>query len=146
MQQVFSKIISITLLLTFFQLFPACHKSNDDNNMPGGGTAPASGKWKVAYFWDKKDETSHFANYAFDFASNGTLTVTMSNQTFTGTWSSGYDDSKNKFLINLSSNVSADFSELSEDWQIIEMNDNFMHFEHTSGGNGDTEILKFDKI
>ena len=36
--------------------------------------------------------------------------------------------------------------ELEEDWRIIELQDDFMHFEHTSGGNGDTDVLKFTKI
>ena len=143
MKRTFSKMFGIAMLFACSQCFLACHKSNDDT--PNPVNTPASGKWKVAYFWDKKDETSHFANYTFNFASNGTITATNSQQTYTGTWTMGFDDSKNKFLINFTGNAPDDFTELNEDWLIVEMTDKSMHFEHTSGGNGDTDILKFTK-
>ncbi len=146
MKYKFSQVLGIAFLFGFSSLFPACKHGSDDNTTPGGGTVPASGKWKISYFFDKKDETSNYQNYSFDFVANGNLTATNGGQTYSGTWSSGYDDSKNKFLINFDSGAPSNLLELNEDWLIIEMKDDSMHFEHTSGGNGDTDVLKFVKI
>lgn len=130
-----------TVLLCLF--FTACKKSDD--TLPGGSVVPAQGVWKVTYFYDKGDETADFSGYTFNFANNGTVTATQGSQTWTGTWSSGYDDSKNKFLIDFISGSPSPLSELEEDWLIVKMDDQLMHFEHTSGGNGDTDVLKFEK-
>ena len=76
---------------------------------------------------------------------SGALTATNGGQSWTGTWSSGYDDSKNKFLINFDGARPIALSELQEDWLILKMEDKLMHFEHTSGGNGDTDVVKFER-
>ncbi len=126
-------------------IFVSCTKSNDDPQ-PNKPKTPATGLWKVSYFFDKQEGTNDFANYTFDFSSNGVLTVKNGNQTWLGTWVTGSDDSKNKFVIAFSGSVSSALSELAEDWLIISMTDNAMHFEHMSGGNGSTSTLKFTKI
>ena len=100
----------------------------------------------MSYFFDKKDETSNYLSYSFDFGANGSLSATNGDQTWSGTWLTGYDDSANKFLIDFTGTVPSALSELEEDWRIISIEDNSMHFEHTSGGNGDTDVLKFTKI
>ena len=38
-----------------------------------------------------------------------------------------------------------DFSELSEDWNIISYSENIIELIHESGGNGDTDLLTFEK-
>jgi hypothetical protein len=141
------RIFGLCLFIAFSGLFTACHQSSDDNSInPTNFTTPATGKWKVSYFWDKKDETSHFSSYTFDFSSNGNLTITNGSQTFTGNCGPDNDDSKSKFIFTFNGSVPSELSDLAEDWLIIEMQDDFMHFEHTSGGNGDTDVLKFEKI
>ena len=139
-----TKSIFFTALFAAATLF-ACKKS-DDLSSPGGGPAPAAGQWKVTYFFDKKDETSNYGAYVFEFGSDGSMSAGNGSQSWSGSWSSGFDDSANKFLINFSGTVPSALAELEEDWRIITMNDTFMHFEHTSGGNGDTDILKFTKL
>lgn len=123
--------------------FTSC--DDNSNSSSNNNNTPASGKWKITYFFDKKDETSNFSGYVFDFNSNGSLTATSGSQTWSGTWSTGIDDSKDKFLISFSVAVPSSLSDLQEDWVIIQMDDNLMHLEHTSGGNGDTDIVKFEK-
>ncbi len=125
--------------------FVSCTKSNDDPQ-PNNPQTPASGLWKVSYFFDKQEATTDYTNYTFDFTANGILIVKNGNQTWLGTWTTGSDDSKNKFVIAFSGNVPSALSELAEDWLIISMTDTAMHFEHTSGGNGGTDVLKFTKI
>lgn len=138
-----------TQLFFAFTLFLAASflTSCDDNsnsNNPNGVT-PSAGNWKVVYYLSKQDETSNYAGYVFDFSSNGSLTATKNGQTYSGTWSTGFDDSKDKFLMTFSGGAPSALLELQEDWLIIKMNDTVMQFEHTSGGNGNTEVLHFEK-
>lgn len=116
----------------------------DDNSQPSG-PAPAAGTWKVSYFFDKSDETSYYTGYTFEFSGNGQLTANNGSQVYPGTWSTGFDDSKNKFLINFTGTHPSVLEELEEDWLIVEQTSDFMHFKHTSGGNGDTDVLQFSK-
>jgi hypothetical protein len=129
------------LLLLSALTFGACHP--DDNNAPLN--TPASGQWKVSFFFDKQEETGYYNGYVFEFGSNGSLNISRSGQNWTGTWATGIDDSKNKLEITVNGSHPSELEELEEDWLIIEMTDSFMHFEHLSGGNGDTEVLKFVK-
>lgn len=143
-------IKGLPVLLAFFSLalFSACHSSDDNsnNNNNGSNTTPSVGQWKVSYFFDKQDETNNYTNYTFEFGANGSMSATNGNQTWNGTWLTGFDDSANKFMIDFSGTLPSALSDLEEDWKIIQISDNFMHFEHTSGGNGDTDVLKFTKI
>lgn len=129
-------------LLLGFLFFAACGK---DNSTPGGSNAPAAGTWKITYFFDKQDETSNYAGYTFEFNTDGSLTAQNGSQVWNGTWSTNCDDSANKFCIFFNSSVPSALGELEEDWRIIKMESAFMHFEHTSGGNGDTDIVHFTK-
>lgn len=139
------KSLLAILPMSLFFLF-AC-TSSDDNSSGGGNTVtPSAGQWKVSYFFDKKDETNNYSSYSFEFGANGSLSATSGGQTWSGTWLTGFDDSANKFLIDFTGTVPSALSELEEDWRIISIEDNSMHFEHTSGGNGDTDVLKFTKI
>ncbi len=132
------------LLCSFFALTSCDDNSSGNNN--NNTVTPAAGTWKVSYFFDKQDETSYYTNYSFEFGANGSLSASNGGQSWSGTWATGFDDSANKFLIDFSGAVPSALSELEEDWRIIKVDDNFMHFEHTSGGNGDTDVLKFTKI
>lgn len=141
-----AKIAFAAFSLLLLAAFVSCQKS-DDNSSSGGNTnvTPATGQWKVTYFFDKKDETGNYTGYTFEFGANGGLTASNGSQTWTGTWQTGIDDSADKFLIDFTGVVPSALSDLEEDWRIISIEDNFMHFEHTSGGNGDTDVLKFTK-
>lgn len=136
---------SIALLLFAFFSLTACDDNSNGNNSGNNNFTPAAGTWKVTYFFDKQDETSYYTNYTFEFGANGSLSASNGSQTYNGTWATGIDDSTDKFLIDFSGTVPSVLSELEEDWRVIKIEDNFMHFEHTSGGNGDTDILKFSK-
>lgn len=140
------RIASAAFILLMSALFASC--STNDDNSPGGNnnTTPAAGQWKVSYFYDKNDETANYAAYTFEFGADGSLKAYNGSQTWTGTWQTGIDDSADKFLIDFTGVVPSALADLEEDWHIVTMADNFMHFEHTSGGNGDTDVLKFTRI
>ncbi len=133
----------LPLLLLSFVAFTACDDNSSNNN--NNTATPSAGTWKVTYFFDKQDETSNYSSYTFEFGANGSLSATNGSQTYSGTWATGFDDSKDKFLIDFSSVVPSSLAELEEDWRIIKIEANAMHFEHASGGNGDTDVLKFGK-
>ncbi len=137
------KFLPILLLSAF--AFTACDDNSSSNNNSNNNVTPAAGVWKVNFFFDKQDETSNYSNYTFEFGANGSMSASNGNQTYSGTWATGFDDSTDKFLIDFSGTVPSALAELEEDWRIIKIESNFMHFEHTSGGNGDTDILKFVK-
>ncbi len=145
------KYLKNTVALTTFALllsmsFSACGLIDDDSPItPGGGDPPSAGQWKVSYFFDKQEETGNYNGYTFEFGPNGELTATQGTQVWTGTWSTGFDDSKDKFLMDFAGAHPSALEELEEDWLIIEQTDSFMHFEHTSGGNGDTDVAQFTK-
>lgn len=135
----------LTALPIFLLLFSSCQNSDDDSS--GGNDVNISpGQWRVSYFFDKKDETSDYAGYTFNFGSDGSLSATNGGQTWSGDWQTGFDDSTEKFLIDFDGAVPSALSELEEDWRIVKIEDNFMHFEHTSGGNGDTDVLQLTKL
>lgn len=138
--KVLQKVIPLALFVSVS--LAACKKDGSSST----GFTPSAGSWKVIYFFDKQDETSNYVVYSFEFEANGKLSATNGSQTWNGTWLSGYDDSTDKFLIDFSGSVPSALSELEEDWRIIKVEEKFMHFEHTSGGNGDTDVLKFNKI
>ena len=133
------------LLFSAVLFTAACGKSKDDNTVPGGSNPPASGVWKISYLFSKSDKTDNYSGYTFEFNTDGSLTAVNGGQSWAGTWSTNYDDSANKFCIFFSASVPSALSELEEDWLIIEKNDSFMHFEHTSGGNGNTDVVHFTK-
>ncbi len=136
---------AIALICLFSGFLTSCnHNSNDDNPAPGGNP-PASGAWHVTYFFDKQDETGNYNGFTFEFGNSGSITATKGGQTWSGSWSTGFDDSHNKFLIDFTGNPPSALLDLEEDWLIIEQTDDFMHFEHTSGGNGDTDVLKMTR-
>ncbi len=134
----------LALLLLSVAALTACNNDDKSNNNPNIFT-PSAGNWKVSYFFDKQDDTSNYTNYTFEFGANGSLSASNGNQSWTGTWTTGIDDSADKFVVDFSGTLPSALSDLEEDWRIIKIEDNFMHFEHTSGGNGDTDVLKFSK-
>ena len=142
--QKIQNFFALVLFLSTAILTSCNHDSNSNSNNPG--STPSSGSWKVVYFFDKQDETSNYTGYVFDFGSNGSITATNNGQIWNGTWTTGIDDSKDKFLITFSAGIPSALSDLQEDWLILKMNDNVMQFEHTSGGNGDTDVLHFEHL
>lgn len=140
-----AKIAFAAFSLLLLAAFVSCQKSDDNSPGNNNNVTPTAGQWKVTYFFDKKDETGNYTGYTFEFGAGGSLTASSGGQTWTGTWQTGIDDSADKFLIDFTGIVPSALSDLEEDWRIISIEDNFMHFEHTSGGNGDTDVLKFSK-
>lgn len=139
------KIIPALIMLS--ALFASCKK--DDSGTSASALAlstnatVSTGNWRVTYFFDDTDETSDFAGYSFTFTPGGTVTAVRTGSTVTGTWGTGFDDSKAKLLLAFTS--PDDFLELNEDWHILERTDTKIKMQHISGGNGGTDYLTFER-
>ena len=139
------RVLNFTLMICLF--FSACKK--DDNNSSTITTSTVTntvsgGNWRVTYYWDKDhEETPNYDQYTFTFRSNSVLTAVKGATTITGTWSTILDDSKTKLVLNFSS--PATFSEISDDWHVIERTDTRINLQDVSGGSGGIDYLTFEK-
>ncbi len=136
-----SKLLVVAGL--FMMAFASCKK--DDNSSSPSSSVVTQGQWKVTLFSENGVvETSKFSNYVFTFTSNGTVSAVRSGSTVNGSWSDGNDDSQKKLNMNFASPV--DFTEISDDWHILQESSSKIELEDVSGGNGGTDLLTFEKI
>jgi hypothetical protein len=141
------------LLISLAAVFSLGSCTNDNTANPTPAVVQdnvQTGDWRITSFIDSgKDETSHFSGYIFTFASNGTITSTNSSVTYSGTWSitdnNSNDDSPGDMDFTILFNLSNDFGDLSEDWQIVSQSSTRIELIHVSGGNGGTDYLTFEK-
>ena len=109
-----------------------------------------SGNWRITKFIDSgKDETNHFSGYDFVFNENGVLTSSSGTNTYEGSWSisdsNSGDDSPDDLDFNILFNLTNDFEDLNDDWDILTITASKIELEDISGGNGGTDILTFEK-
>ena len=139
----------IPALIMISALFASCKKDDSGTSTSPSALAVsvsatvATGTWRVSYFFDDTDETSKFAGYSFTFGPNGVVTAVRAGSTVTGTWGTGFDDSRAKLLLAFTS--PDDFLELNEDWHILERTNTKVRLQHITGGNGGTDMLTFEK-
>lgn len=101
MRFLFLIFISVTLF--------SCSDKKEDS--PAGNIK--EGTWRVAYYWDQKDETANFSGYALMFGDGGVLMAHKGATMISGTWS----ETSTKIIINFTDPV---LSELNNDWLIVE--------------------------
>lgn len=144
-----------TILFCLAGLFTlaSCSKndSSDDNSVTNVQHTVQSGTWKITSFVDSgNDETNHFNGFSFTFADNNVLTATNGTNTYTGTWTiddnNSNDDSIDDLHFNIQFNLTNDFEELNEDWNIVSRTSTRVELIHVSGGNGGTDYLTFEKV
>ena len=109
-----------------------------------------SGNWRITKFIDSEtDETNHFSGYDFVFNENGVLTSSNGTNTHEGSWSisdsNSSDDSPGDLDFNILFNLTNDFEDLNDDWDILTITASKIELEDVSGGNGGTDILTFEK-
>ena len=146
-------------LLAVFTLL-SCSSNDDDASTPINENLTVaevqstvqSGNWKITRFVDSgEDELYHFNGYTFAFGQDGNLVATNGTLTHNGTWSiissnSGDDDSDSDDLdFNIQFNLTNEFEDLSDDWDITSHSSNKIELMDVSGGNGGTDYLTFEK-
>jgi len=108
------------------------------------------GTWKITKFIDSdKDETNDFAGYDFTFLSSGVLRADNGATQYDGTWSitdsNSNDDSQDDLDFNINFNLTNDFEDLNDDWDILSVTTGKIELVDVSGGNGGTDFLTFEK-
>lgn len=78
-------------------------------------TANTTGNWKVSLYWDKKDETTDFTGWTFEYGGAAQLKATKGTEVVTGQWTI-HDG--NRFQINFGTH--AVLGKLNDDWLIEE--------------------------
>ncbi len=109
-----------------------------------------SGNWRITRFIDSgKDETNHFSGYDFVFNENGVLTSNNETNTYEGSWSisdsNSSDDSPDDLDFTIQFNLTNDFEDLNDDWDILSVTASKIELMDVSGGNGGTDYLTFEK-
>ncbi|TNF45869.1 MAG: hypothetical protein EP305_12785 [Bacteroidetes bacterium] len=110
----------------------------------------SSGTWRISNFVDSGvDETVNFSGYNFTFKDDGTLTASNGSSTFTGTWSvsdsNSQDDNLDDLHFNINFNLTNNFEDLNDDWDIVSHSSSKLELIDVSGGNGGTDLLTFVK-
>lgn len=106
--------------------------------------ALTSGDWYVTYFFDDTDETSDFADYVFNFASDNTVTATDMSGTTNGSWSTTSGDDT-ELGLNLNFGTGIPLDELADDWDVLEVTNDIIRLKDVSGGDGSEDFLTFER-
>ena len=151
------KNLKLVLLLSVL-VFTVLNCSEDDNDPAPQETQQqqiqnevASGSWIISNFVDSgTDETNDFSGFVFDFQTSGDLVATNNTITYTGTWSitdsNSNDDSTDDLHFNIFFNLTNDFEDLNDDWDIISYSSTSIVLRDVSGGNGGVDDLTFTKM
>jgi len=137
-------IKSLALAILFILAISSCKKQDNPiaNQVAILNSNAQQSSWKItSYINSGSDGTVHYTDNVFQFNSNGTTTVTKSGSTVSGTWSSGNDDNTLKFILDFGAIVP--FSELNDDWHVIEQSSTLIKLTDVSGGTGNTDYLTF---
>ncbi len=156
----------VLFLISIITFVTSCSSDDDaTTSSPTDNTADinqttnivTSGDWIISSFIDSgQDETNDFNGYTFQFNPNGNLIATKGATTVNGTWSITDDDddssdddsdgdSSNDIDFNILFNAPDEFTDLSDDWDIVSRSDTRIELIDISGGNGGTDNLIFEK-
>jgi hypothetical protein len=116
----------------------------DDDDSKSIETSLGQGSWKVAYFFDKEDETSVFEGYSFLFNDDDVAIATKNSLSVQGSWDTE-DSSQGTIKLYLDFGAASPLEELNEDWIVVESSTGRITLEHESGGNGDTDTLILER-
>jgi hypothetical protein len=109
-----------------------------------------SGLWIISKFEDSgKDETNDFAGYVFVFLPSGSVTATKGGTIYSGNWSitnsSGSNSSQDDLDFNIFFNLTNEFEDLNDDWEIVSHSSTRIELKDVSGGSGGIDYLTFVK-
>lgn len=149
------KNLKFGLLLTLLGVF-SLTSCNNDGDSPNDTTKDeiisnaSNGTWRITKFIDSdEDETNHFTGYNFTFNSSGVLSASNGTNSYEGIWSitdsNSDDDSLDDLDFNINFNLTNDFEDLNDDWDILTQTSSKIELIDISGGNGGTDYLTFEK-
>lgn len=159
----FGKVIFLSLLFTL----ASCSSNDDNDNSSGGGagggggtggnvntqidelrTIMASGTWIITFYFDNnQEETNDYRTFSFIFNPQGSLNASDGIDSNNGTWSVTPDSSGDGEIdFNISFASPPDFEELSDDWDVTSYSNDKLELRDISGGNGNTDLLTFERL
>ncbi len=145
------KILFLIVVSIFISCTEDDNPSNDINQTISRlNQTVSSGNWIISYFFDSdSDETSNFSGFEFSFNNEGSLIAQNGNLIYSGTWSiidsNSNDDSNDDVDFNIVFTTPAEFMDLSDDWDVINITDSKIELIDVSGGNGGTDYLTFER-
>jgi hypothetical protein len=154
------KLIFYPMIACIFMLNTASMCSSDDDNNNYNPTQQntlaviatvSQGTWHITNFTENdSDHTAQFSGYNFTFAGNNSLLATNGTNSYSGVWTVTNDDSNddnpgNDIDFNIAFTSPNAFTELTEDWHILERTDAILRLTHVSGGDGSVDMLTFQK-
>lgn len=115
-----------------------------------------SGQWVISKYIDSgKDETSDFAGFVFVFNTNGVLSAKKGSIEYLGTWSITHSsgstnsqsnsNSQDDLDFNIFFNLTNEFEDLNDDWDILTHSPTKIELRDVSGGDGSVDELTFMK-
>ena len=137
---------SLLVLAAILSTASMCEHDDDDvdDDSKAIETSLGQGSWKVAYFFDKEDETSDFEGYSFLFNDDDVAIATKNSLSVQGSWDTD-DSSQGTTKLYLDFGAASPLEELNEDWIVVESSTSRITLEHESGGNGDTDTLILER-
>ena len=105
--------------------------------------ALTNGDWYITYFFDDEDETADFADYVFNYATDGTATATDTGGATNGVWFTSAGD-ETELELSLNFGVTTPLDELAEDWDVLEVTNEIIRLKDRSG-DGSTDFLTFER-
>lgn len=149
------KAIAKSYSLPLFLALLLCFSCGDDSN-PGDQEIKQiqeeaqAGTWRITKFEDSgNDETAHFAGFTFQFTDLGVVNATNSGTNYAGTWAitdeNSDDDSSDDLHFEIFFNLTNDFEDLNDDWEILSHSATKIELIDISGGDGDTDYLTFER-
>jgi hypothetical protein len=135
----------------------SCSSDDDDNNddKPSSNTQAIvqsnvqDGTWRITKFIDSSvNETNHFTGYIFTFNSSGVLNANNGTNNYDGTWSVTNDiddDSPDDLDFNINFNLTNDFEDLNDDWDILSQTSAKIELIDVGDTAAETDYLTFEK-
>ncbi len=105
----------------------------------------STGSWFVNVLEENgADHTANFDGYEFTFLRNGSAVAVGSNNSINGFWTAEIDNGNLDFILNFETTTNSDFSELNDDWDVLESSQTIIRLSDVSG-NGETDLLTFGR-
>lgn len=110
-----------------------------------------TGSWEITSLVDSgEDETDDFAGFIFTFNEDGTVDATNGVVNYSGSWdvkkNSSDDDDESALEFELYFDLTNEFEELNDDWDILSFTSDTIELEDVSGGDGSVDSLTFSLI
>lgn len=108
----------------------------------------SSGIWSITNYNDSGvDETSNFEGFTFAFSTSGAITANIGTAINPGTWSvtdgNSSEDTLDDLHFNMTFSAPPLLAELTDDWEIVEIDNKSIKLVSVSGGGSGADYITF---